>query len=135
MTSTLVLSTHEKRSLAARWTMSVPDGSTVRFDKPKRSIPQNDKMWAALTDISQAQPRGLQHTPEVWKVLMMKACGHQVQFLTGIDGEPFPVGFRSSKLNKEQMSELLEFILMWGAQEGVQFSDEVALTNVEKENG
>lgn len=125
MTATLLLNSKEKRELAKTWTQTVPDGTLVQFHKPKRTIPQNDKMWAALTDISRQQPKGLQHTPEVWKMLMMKACGHEVQFLMGVDGEPFPAGFRSSKLNKEQMSELLEFILMWGANEGVKFSDEV----------
>ena len=101
-----------------------PEGSVVTFARPKRTNSQNDKMWAALTDISRAKPLGRMHTPDIWKSLMMKACGHEVQFLTGIDGEPFPAGFRTSKMNKEQMSELIEFILMWGAENGVRFGDE-----------
>ena len=124
MTATIVISEHSRKT-AHDWIAKAPAGSIVTFQRPGRSTPQNDKMWAALTDISKAQPRGLKHTPEIWKLLMMQACGKEVQFLMGIDGDPFPAGFRSSKRSKEQMSELIEFILMWGASEGVQFSDEV----------
>lgn len=66
------------------------------------------------------------HTPEIWKALFMSACGHQVQFVNGLDGLPFPVGFRSSKLDKDQMGELLECIQEYAARHGVNLSDEAA---------
>ena len=69
-------------------------------------------------------PEGRRHTPEVWKALFMNACGHDVQFETGLNGSPFPVGFRSSRLSKGQMSELIEFIYAKGAEWGVEWSDE-----------
>lgn len=80
-------------------------------------------MWALLADVAQAQPRGRQHTPETWKALFMHACGHETRFEMGLNSEPFPMGFRSSKLTKEQMGELMDFIEAWGAQNGVRFSD------------
>ena len=114
------------RKTAREWIDKAPDGSLITFERPRRTLDQNAKLWALLTDISRAQPRGIQKTPEAWKALMMHACGHEVQFEMGLNGEPFPVGFRSSKMNKEQMSELIEFIISWGTQEGVRFSDEVS---------
>lgn len=55
---------------------------------------------------------------------MMNACGHAVQFEAGIDGgPPFPVGFRSSRLTKKQMSELVEFIMAYGSKHDVKWSE------------
>lgn len=124
MPATLILNSKRDRQTAKDWLDKAPAGSRVTFERPRRSLDQNAKLWAILTDISRAQPRGLQHTPDIWKCLMMKACGHEVQFLMGLDGHPFPAGFRSSKMDKEQMSQLIEFALSWGAEEGVHFSDE-----------
>ena len=123
MTARLTINANSRKT-AQEWLSKAPDGSVVTFERPKRSKDQNKKMWAVLTDISKAKPLGLRHIPDNWKVLMMKACGHEVQFLMGIDGEPFPAGFRTSKMNKEQMSELIEFALSWGAEHGVFFGDE-----------
>jgi hypothetical protein len=53
----------------------------------------------------------------------MHACGHESHFMPGLNGEPFPAGFRSSKMNKEQMGELMDFIEYWGANNAVTFLD------------
>jgi len=63
------------------------------------------------------------HTPDVWKHLVMHACGHDVQFEIGLDGKPFPTGFRSSKLTVGQMSDLIEWIYAYGAEHNVQWSE------------
>ncbi|MGR1580705.1 recombination protein NinB [Thalassobius sp. S69A] len=41
----------------------------------------------------------------------------------GLNGEPFPVGFRSSAMTVSQMSDLIEFISAWAAQHGVVFTE------------
>ena len=82
-------------------------------------------MWAMLGDVSRAKPMGRAHIPEVWKCLFMAACGHQVAFELGLDGNPFPIGFRSSRLTKHQMMDMITFILQWGDEHGVQWSNEV----------
>jgi hypothetical protein len=47
-----------------------------------------------------------------------------VQFADGLDGAgPFPLGFRSSKLTKQQMSDLIEVIYEYGARHGVEWSE------------
>lgn len=100
-----------------------PHGAVVNIREARRTTEQNDKMWAMLSDVSRAMPGGRRLTPDVWKAVFMNACGHAVQFETGLSGEPFPIGFRSSRLSKAQMSELIEFILAWGTEAGVQWSD------------
>lgn len=113
-----------RRDVAHRLVDAAPVGAILNIREATRTVDQNAKMWAALSDISRAKPEGRTHTPEVWKALFMSACGHAVQFETGLDGAPFPVGFRSSRLSKQEMGDLLEFALKYGAEHGVQWSDE-----------
>lgn len=103
-----------------------PDGYVVRFSEPKRTTEQNDRFWAMLTDLSVSKPEGRTHTPDVWKALVMHACGHEVQFQIGLNGEPFPTGFRSSRLTKAQMSDLIEWVQQYGDAHGVVWKNEKA---------
>ena len=112
------------RETAHRIVDCAPAGSIMKVAKPKRSIGQNDKMWAMLTDISVQQPNGRKHTAEQWKAIMMNACGWEVQFLEGLDGQPFPSGFRSSKMTKAQMMDLITFIQAQGDEWGIRWTDE-----------
>jgi hypothetical protein len=126
MTQTLIMSSSSRRFEAKRLIDLAPDYAVVKIDAPRRTVDQNALMWALLSTISRAKPDGRTHTPEVWKALMMNACGHEVQFLMGLDGNPFPHGFRSSKLGKDQMTELIEFIFSYAAQHGIVLTDEAA---------
>jgi hypothetical protein len=123
MTQVVHLRGVRQRELAKALIDKAPDNSVVKISPEKRSDDQNAKMWAMLSDISRAKPEGRRHIPEVWKCLFMQACGHEVAFENGLDGRPFPIGFHSSKLNKAQMSELIEFIYSYGAKNGVLWSD------------
>lgn len=120
MTQTVILSGPTRRAWAHRLIEASPEYATVTIRPADRTPDQNAKLWAMLSDISIAKPEGRRHTPEVWKCLLMSACGHAVQFETGLDGTPFPVGFRSSRLSKHQMSELIEFTIAYAAKHGVQ---------------
>jgi hypothetical protein len=97
----------------------------VEFKAPRRSLPQNDRMWAMLTDISrQVSHHGVKYPPDIWKVLMMQAWGREVKWLPALDGHGVvPLLFSSSDLTKAEMSDLMEFMSAWGAQNGVDFSD------------
>lgn len=112
------------RAYAKRLIDEAPVGAIVTVSEATRSLEQNAKLWAQIGDISRAQPEGRRHTAETWKCLFMHACGHETQFAMGLNGEPFPVGFRSSKLTVRQMSDLIEFIYWYGAQHGVVWSDD-----------
>lgn len=125
MTQTVILRGPEQRALAKRLIDLAPVDGIVKIGDAKRTQEQNDKMWAMISDVSRAKPEGRRHTPEVWKALFMHACGHAVQFEQGLDGQPFPVGFRSSRLSKSQMSDLIEFIYSYGAQHGVVWSEPI----------
>lgn len=100
---------------------------TVQEDNPqklRRTREQNDKMWAMLTEISQqVEHCGRHYSPDEWKVLLMHACGHEVKFLPALDQKTFvPYGGRSSQMTVAQMNELIEFMVYWGDEHGVQFA-------------
>lgn len=115
----------ETRARAQHWARIAEPGVTVTFRKPTRSNDQNAKMWAMIGDIrKQKDKHGLDMAADIWKAAFMRACKHEVAFATGLDGEPFPVGFRSSKLTVAQMADLITFIQQWGDEVGIQWSKE-----------
>lgn len=113
------------RERVARWAARAPFGTRIEFKQTKRSIPQNDRMWAMLTDVAtQKEHVGRRYTPDQWKVIFMHACGREVQFIPALDNSTFiPWGQSSSDLSKHEMSDLIEFIFKWGAENGVVFHD------------
>ena len=121
---TIILASDIQRARAKQFIDRAPVGAVVNVRPAKRSLDQNAKMWAMLSDISRAKPGGRCMTTDRWKMVMMQACGHAVQFEIGLDGAPFPIGFRTSALTKRQMIDLIEFIAAYGAEHGVRWSDE-----------
>ncbi len=113
------------RARAKHWLEIAEDGVIVSFRKPSRTTDQNAKMWAMINDIrNQKEKHGREMPADYWKAAMMRACGHAVAFATGLDGEPFPVGFRSSQLSVSHMADLITFIQQWGDEVGIEWSDE-----------
>jgi hypothetical protein len=123
MSHRIALTSPHQRGRAAKLIWQAPDGFVCDVREPKRTLEQNDKLWAMLTDISHAKPLGRRHTPDDWKAIAMNACGWECQFCEGLDGRPFPIGFRSSQLTKSQMSTLIEWLQAFGDEHGVKWSD------------
>lgn len=101
-----------------------PFGTRVELKASKRSLPQNAKMWSMLSEIAiQKEHAGKKWTPDQWKCLFMKAVGRELQFMPALDGTGFiPYGNHSSDLSKEEMSNMIELMHQWGAENGVEFS-------------
>jgi hypothetical protein len=118
---TIYLHSDRERAEAQRMVAEAPAYSSVVLRPPKRTLDQNALMWVTLDHISRAKPEGRCHTPDVWKALFMHAAGHAVQFEMGLDGHPFPLGFSSSRLDRAQMRDLLDFMFAWASQRGVVF--------------
>ena len=121
----IIVRTEEDRAKAAVWARKAPSGCRILFQETKRTLPQNDRMWAMLTEIAaQKEHCGQKYTPDQWKALFMHACGQEMEFVRTLDGQTWmPLGYRSSDLEVEEMSALIEFILAWGTENGVRFSD------------
>lgn len=127
MTRYLVtINSEVERTRALRAIGAAPFGTRLELKAAKRSLPQNDRMWAMLTDIAmQKEHAGRKWRPDEWKALMMHGCKREMQFMPSLDGETFfPIGFKSSDLTKQEMSDLIEFMFVWGSVNGVVFHDD-----------
>ena len=90
--------------------------------KEKRSNEQNKKLWATLGDISrQIDWYGDKLSPVDWKVMLTASLRRQ-RAVRGIDGGFVVLGESTSKMDKAEMSELLELAMAFGAQQGVIFA-------------
>lgn len=122
---TIILSSSYRREQAKRLIDLAPDYAVVNVRQRNRTTEQNSLMWALLSDISRAKPEGRSMTPEVWKALFLHSLGHEQRFEHALDGKGVvPVGFRSSRLTVEQMSELIEFIMEYAARHSVELHHE-----------
>ncbi len=121
-----ILSTDLARARAQELIRKAPHGWVATLAEPKRTIDQNSRLWAQLSDVALSKPMGRMHTPEEWKCIFMAACGWEVAFLPGLDGRFLPYGYRSSQLTKRQMTELQYFIEAWGNEHGVRWTQEAA---------
>jgi hypothetical protein len=120
---TIILTGARSRAKAMTLVEIAPDGAVFNVREATRNADQNAKMWAMLSDVSRAKPEDRHHTPDVWKALFMHALGHEVAFEQALDGRgPFPVGFRSSRLSKTQMADLITLISEYGDRHGVEWT-------------
>lgn len=123
MAQTVILVGQGQRDLAKSLIDRASDDAVVTVKEGTRNLDQNALMWVLLSDISRAKPEGRQWVPETWKAAFMHYLGHQVKFAEGLDGSgPFPVGFRTSRLSKRQMADLITVILEYGDRHGIRWS-------------
>lgn len=123
----LILAGKRERDRATAWIANAPINTRVTFQEPKRSLPQNDRMWAMLTDIARQRPthNGVKMTADLWKAVFLQAAGSEIRFIPTLDGDGmFPIGLRSSELSKAEMSDLIELMQAWAAANGIVFADQ-----------
>lgn len=121
-----VIYDEKDRQRVIEWMKVAPIGTRVDIKGPKRTLPQNDRMWAMLTDIVRQKKEidGQTFTTDEWKVIFLQALGQEQDVLPTLDGRNFfSTGHSSSNLGKEAMSNLIEFIFAWGAENDVIWSD------------
>jgi hypothetical protein len=111
------------REAAHRMVDAAPMGAVLNIRPATRSGEQNSKMWAMLSDIARAKPQGRELTTDKWKSLFMDAIGVPAAWEPGINGGVVNVGYRSSRLTKEQMSDLIEQMYAYGAEHGVEWTE------------
>lgn len=92
--------------------------------KPEtRSMAQNARLWAMLTDISQQVDwYGRKLSPEEWKHVFSASLKKQ-DVVPGLDGGFVVLGLSTSKMTKGEMSDLQTLMEAFGADKGVQFHE------------
>ena len=87
-----------------------------------RSLQQNARLWAMLTDISQQVDwYGRKLSPENWKHVFSAALKKQ-DVVPGLDGGFVVLGLSTSKMTVGEMAELQELMEAFGAENGVRFT-------------
>lgn len=114
------------RARASSWALQAPYGTRVMFKRSKRSIPQNDCMWAMLTDVArQLEWHGQRLTPDDWKLVFLDGLKREKRLVPALEGNGFvDLGRSSSDLSKDEMSDLIELISEFGARHSVEFGDQ-----------
>lgn len=120
----LVLNTNADRQKATAWVQQAPWGTRIEFKASKRSLPQNSRMWAMLTEIaSQVTHHGMKLSPDDFKLLFLDALKRELRAVPALDGTGFVnLGRSSSDLSKDEMTQLIELMFVFGAEHGVRFS-------------
>jgi len=125
---TIVLSGRARRDLAHAAVAQAPAGSVVEIKPPKRTLPQNAKLHAMLTDVAcQVEWAGAKRNPEAWKDIFtaaLRSAKHGLDVVPGINGGFVLLGMHTSAMTKAEVAELIELIAAFGAEHGVQFQDD-----------
>lgn len=124
----MILRTPEIRARAAAMIAGLPADAEkplevlVRPYEERRTVEQNDRMWAMLADIArQVDWYGKRLTPEDWKTVFtasLKKC----QAVPGIDGGFVVLGLSTSRMSKKELSDLITLASAFGDERGVRWS-------------
>lgn len=122
---TIILRGSADRARVVKYASAAPVGTRVEFKAAKRSLDQNSKMWASLSDVSaQLAWHGQKLTPDDWKLVFLDALKRELRIVPNLEGNGFVnLGRSSSDLTKDEMSQLIELILAFGTKHGVVFHD------------
>jgi hypothetical protein len=132
----LTLDSDAIREQAIDWIRKAKTGSRVEFKGPARSLDQNSRFWAMLTDCAvQGRINDRRYNTEAWKLMFLHAYaeerGIQIKYLPALNhAGMIPCGRSSSDLSVGEMSELMDFIAAWGAENGIKFHDQEELEEV-----
>lgn len=131
MKRTLILTGEVARKAACRDVLAAPIGWVAIVGPESRTQAQNRLLHPLLTDISkQAIWMGKEMSMLQWKTLMVSghavATGNAVEMTVGLEGEVVNLRESTAAMGKRRFASLVEYVLAWGAMNGVKFSDRQA---------
>lgn len=109
------------------WEMAKPylmagNKLTLTLEEEKRSLPQNQLMWSILSDLAKQVPwHGEKLTKEEYKDLLTAGLKKQ-RAIPGIDGGFVVLGTSTSKMKKQEMTDLITLAHAFGDERGVKWS-------------
>lgn len=124
------------RQLASKACINAPDGWLVELRPATKSRDQEAKYHAMFGDVArQVEFMGRKQDSETWKRLLVDAFarvkaaeGDPVQgvgaIMPNLDGSGFvQLGVQTRKFSKRHASEFIEFLLAWGVDNDVVWTD------------
>lgn len=121
-TFTLAHLTARKRALQA--VAEAPDGYVVTISEPTRSLEQNARLWAVLSEVSeQVTWHGKRLTPEDWKHVFSAGL-KKLAVVPNLDGTGFvALGQSTRQMSKREFADLMTLIDAFAAERGVILSE------------
>jgi len=125
--TTVILSGQVRRELAHKLIDRAPGGSVVEISPPRRTLDQNKRLHAMITDVAmQVEWAGAKRNAEAWKDIFtaaLRSATHGLDVVPGINGGFVLLGMHTSRMTKQEVGELMELVAAFGAEHGVTFSD------------
>lgn len=91
---------------------------TVRKYRDTRSSAQNRRMWSMLNDVAQqVEWGGEKLDAEDWKDLITAALNREQKLVRGLNGGLVALGSRTSRMTIAEMTEVMDYLSAWGAQQ------------------
>jgi NinB protein len=127
MSKTIFFLEHQMaRNNAIECIKQAPEGYCVEVKPKTRTLEQNRRMWAMLTDIAnQVVWYGKVLTPENWKDIF-SACLKKQEAVPGIDGGFVILGQSTSKMSIKEMLDLQELMAAFGQEKNIKWTEAYA---------
>ncbi len=100
----------------------------LTLEMETRTHRQNRLLHALFNDVArQAQWMGAARTPAQWKLIFVS--GHAVatkqaaEIVPGIEGEFLNLRESTARMGKARMASLLEYVMAWAAQNGIELQE------------
>lgn len=123
----IIITNRETRDRAKAWIDKAPINAVMTLAESKRSVPQNDRMHAMLTDVARQVPiwGGVKIGKDEWKLIFLDGLKREMRLVPNLDGTGVVSlsGKSSSELTKEEMTGMIELIFKFGAEHDVKFND------------
>ena len=100
----------------------------VKIQPMTRSLEQNSKLHALLSDISkQCEFNGEKRDIDTWKMIMVSAhkiaTGGKAEMVIGLEGEVINLRESTAQMGVKRLASLIEYIQAWSIENGVKFND------------
>lgn len=128
---TYILKEDRDRRYALVAVQRAPWGMQVKVSKPTRTTEQNSHLHSLISDVAKQVPapdrNGLEDI-EFWKPRLTLSWiidkKREFEIITALNGQEFGILLpHTSDLTTEQCAELIEWIYMFGATNGVKFKE------------
>lgn len=131
---TVILSSAYRRQQAHRLIDSAPVNSVVEVSAPGRTLPQNARLHAMITDVARQIEwpvgSGTKRTVEAWKDIFtaaLRSANHGLDVVPGLNGGFVLLGMHTSRMTKTELGDLMTLIEAFGAEHGVMFNEPATL--------
>lgn len=118
------LISHSVKLRACEAIMSAAEGMRVEIKERTRSLDQNALLWELLNMVSKSVLWPINGkmeilTPDEWKDIFSASLVQENRIAQGIRGGFVMIGKRTSKMTVRQMTDLIELIYAFAAEQGL----------------